>query len=166
MGQVRGEKIIQVLEHAICQLAAKAAKKGEKYVFNASELQRVTGISRVTIGKQEDAIDEVLERVRATSRVRYGQANQQALYDRIENQEKKIKKLLKEAEVMRNHHAEIYKRLYTASIDMAGLVKKTVLDESVQHGKCILCNGKVDKNICKLKNNVVPLNTGTKNRKR
>jgi len=50
--------------------------------------------------------------------------------NRIENQKKKIKKLLNETKTMRNHHAELYKLPHATSFDMTSVsfVYKTLGD--------------------------------------
>lgn len=151
MAHVRGDKLVLILKDAIKLLAARAAEKSEDYKFNASELHRVTGISRVTIGKYEEEIEQVLEEVKASARIKYGQAHIQQLLNQIDSLESEKKKLKKENDALRIHHADIYSLLYSHSIDSAGLIKTELYKEIEKVGKCILCGAKIENK--KTKNN-------------
>ncbi len=156
---MRGKKLIKILEDAIRQLSEKAAESNKKYSFNASELQRVTGVSRVTIAKYEEEIEQILEDVKASARVRYGQAHLQALLNQIDNLSKDIKELAKDNHALRKHHAEIYKRLYSHSVDISGLIKPEVINEIESKGKCILCGTKISNSRVRKKSNVVSIDS-------
>lgn len=143
MAKLRGKALLKALEDAIKHLASQAADKEEQYIFNASELNRLTGISRVTIKKYETEIEEFLANVRARFRVRYGQAHVQALLDKIEYLTKDLRKLEKERNSILNHHIELYTLLYSKSFDMSGLIKPKLLTSNGKTGNCLLCGEKI-----------------------
>lgn len=141
MMQLRGEKLKNALREGIYALADKADKAGKTYVYNASELSRLIGPSRVTLKSHSDFVDEVLKELKAERRMRTGKAMQQHLLDRNERLETMNKALEREVNTLRTNHAEMFTKLLGSSKDLASLVASYV--ETVKDGKCLLCNSVV-----------------------
>ena len=141
MIQLRGEKLMSAIREGIYVLADKAEKAGETYVYNASELSRLIGRSRVTLRAYVAFVDEVLKELKAERRMRTGKAMQQHLLDRNERLETENEALKREVNTLRINHTEIYIKLLGSSKDLASLVASYV--ETVKDGRCLLCNSVV-----------------------
>lgn len=140
--QLRGQSLLDAIEACLRQLA----DENEVYVYNASELARRVGCSRLTLGKKGEFIDEILSKIGGEKRIKKDHPMIEHLYTRIERLERDKEKLEKELSALRANHVKIYSKLYMSSADMAVLVKPVVEDESIRQGKCILCNGPVIEN--------------------
>lgn len=121
--QLRGKKLQEHIRECLKSLAANAKAQGKEYKYNASELQRVSGVSRVSLNKYEEFIDHVLEELEATKKIEHGQAGIQHLLERIERLEEENRQLSVEALALREQHVRIFDVLYSQSIDAAILVK-------------------------------------------
>jgi len=121
--QLRGKKLQEHIHECLKSLAADAKAQGKEYKYNASELQRVSGVSRVSLNKYEEFIDYVLEEVEATKKIEHGQAGIQHLLERIERLEEENRQLSSEATALREQHVRIFDTLYSQSIDAALLIK-------------------------------------------
>lgn len=142
MVQLRGEKLKILIKEGITKLAISYGTK--KYVYNASELSELIKVSRPTLSRYAEYIDEVLKENAADKKVTKGTALIEIMREKIARLEKEKALLKKDLDTLRNHHAKIYDFLYGRSIDMAPLVKKIVLEESIAAGHCILCNQAID----------------------
>ncbi len=137
--QLRGQKLLDVIEACIRQLAAEK----ERYVYNASELARLVGCSRPTLNAKADFIDEVLTKIGAEKRRQSEHPLLEQLRERIEDLEADKKTLKKELSALRKNHAKIYSTLLNESVDASLLIKPIVKDESLKLGKCTLCSQKL-----------------------
>lgn len=66
--QLRGEALEKHIRECLKSLVADAKKQNKKYVYNASKLNRVSGVSRVSLNKYGQFIDTVLEEIGAKKR--------------------------------------------------------------------------------------------------
>lgn len=161
MLQPRGEHVKALIKDGMAKLAISAGTK--KYTYNATELSNLIGVSRPTLAKYIDYVDEVLKDVSGNKKIVKGEALIEFMREKIERIDKEKDKLKKDLDALRGHHAKIYETLYYRSVDVAPLVKRFVLDESKKTGKCILCNQAID--TAKLKepvNKVVQLSASKK----
>ena len=120
--QKRGKRILESLEASLKSLAAEAKQSNKAFKYNASELQRVSGISRVTQTKYAKEIDFVLEKIGAEEKIKYGKAGVQHLLERVANQEQKIKSLESELLALRGQHVMIFDKMFEQSIDLSVLL--------------------------------------------
>lgn len=134
--QLRGQALLDKIERCLKQLSSE--KKG--YIYNASELSRSVGCSRPTLNKHTEFIDKILNKINAGKRIKKDHPLVEHLYTRIDSLEAEKERLEKELNALRLNHANIYSTLYVNSVDVAILIKGTVEEESVKHGKCILCD--------------------------
>jgi len=141
MSQARGEKVKEIIRTGLGQLAAAA--KG-KYVYNMSELARLTGLSRSTLYKHEEFVNEVLKEMSADRRFAKGQAVLEFMRGKVERLEGEKIILKKEVEALRQCHAAIFEKLYDESVKSADLIRPVLKQESLASGRCILCGQEVD----------------------
>jgi len=128
--QLRGKKLQDRIRECLKSLAADAEAQGKVYKYNASELQRVSGVSRVSLNKYEEFIDAVLEELGAQKKIEHGQAGIQHLLERIDRLEQKNQELNQEVNALRAQHFKIYDVLYSQSIDASALIKVIIDDPS------------------------------------
>lgn len=157
--QLRGQSLLDAIEAGLRQLA----DENEDYVYNESELSRCVGCSRPTLGKKGKFIDEILSKIGGEKRIKKDHPVIEHLYTSINSLEADKDNLKKELSALRENHAKIYSKLYMNSINMAILIKPTVEDESIRHGKCILCNCPVIENHSSQDNSKVINITNDKN---
>ncbi len=154
MGQVRGEKVKEVIREGLHKLAADA---GGKYVLNASELAKATGVSRPTIYRHEEFINEVLKEISAERKFYKGHGVIEFMRERMERLENEKAELKNEVDTLRKHHAKIFEILYYNAVRLSDLVKSEVLKEIEESGCCTLCGQEVDATKFRQVNKVVPL---------
>lgn len=141
MARLRGDNVVNAIRTGITNLAAMA---GKGYKYNASELSRLTGISRPTLQKYSEVVDDVLKEIAANHRKIKGQIVTEQLRDKIARIEEENALLKRELETLRRHHANIYSKLYNRMQSIAPLVKSELALEAVEDGRCIFCNQEVD----------------------
>ncbi len=137
--QLRGQKLLDVIEACIKQLASE----NEGYVYNASELARLVGCSRPTLNAKADFIDEILTKIGAEKRRQSEHPLLEQFRERIEDLESDRKALENELSALCKNHAKIYSTLLNESVDASLLIKPIVEDESLTLGRCILCSQKL-----------------------
>lgn len=137
--QIRGQALLSAIENGLRKLSSEK----ENYVYNSSELSRLIGCSRPTLNKKAKFIDEVLSKIGAEKRIKKDHPMMEHLYTKINFLEEEKVKLTKELNALRQHHAEIYSRLYIHSIGASILFKNIVEAETISAGKCILCDSPI-----------------------
>ena len=141
MSHVRGEKVQEIIRKGLCNLAAGTEGK---YVYSVAELARLTGLSRTTLYKHVQFVDEVLKDIEADKKASRGHSVIEFMREKMGRIEGEKQQLKKEVDVLRNQHAQIFKNLYMQSANLASLVKPVVVQESKEAGHCTLCQQEVD----------------------
>lgn len=157
MPQLRGESLKNAIRDGIILLAKKAKEGRKKYIFNASELTRTIKVSRPSLAKHADVIDEILAKLKSEKRERTGQATFEHLRAIIEKLVNEKDKQRKEIDTMRKHHVDIYSILLESSSSLSCLIKPIVREAYIREGKCIICNSNVEVDVANVRNNVRPL---------
>lgn len=134
--QLRGEALKVVIRNNIREMAKMAGKSG-RIKIEMSALAEVVGTSRQTLYKLRDFIDECVLECKAERRVADGSGERKKLDQKVETLQARIIELTAELESMRRHHAELYRKLYANSSDLAALVKPALVKAS--KNVCILC---------------------------
>jgi hypothetical protein len=134
--QLRGQALLDLIESSLRKLASGK----ENYIYNASELSRLTGCSRPTLAKKEAFIDEVLNKIGAEKRIKKDHPMMEHLYSKIKSLEDDNARLTKELTALRQNHVAIYSKLYIHSIGSSVLFKNIIEAETISNGKCILCD--------------------------
>jgi chromosome segregation ATPase len=137
--QTRGQKLRDEIVETIREHAERAARQGEKYVYNASEIAREMGVARSTLLRNEDVVTATLAEIRARRRFRDGSAAIEALKERNATLQDVIKAKELEIERLHQHQADLYDRLIRHSVDVGALFCGYAADASRDLGKCILC---------------------------
>lgn len=138
--QLRGEKLLKHIEEGIKKLAAEA---DGKYTYNASKLSEALGVSRPTLGKHIDLIEKVLKDISANRRFENGQGVIQLMQEKIERLEFEKESLKNELGVLRNHHSQIYLKIYHHAADLKPLIRPIVEEEFIESERCILCQQQI-----------------------
>lgn len=138
---VRGDQVKELIANGIRKLASAA---GREYVFNATELSRFTGVSRPTIYSHSELVDKVLEEVKAQRKLTNGEASAVFLREKVEKVKGESLAFRQELDVLRRHHADIYERLYRASVRLVALIAPEYRSMSLRDGSCVLCRQAVD----------------------
>lgn len=155
MPRVNTEDVKNRIREGILKLAAE---DGKDFTYSPSTLSKVANVSRPTLYKYADYIDEVLNGVKARRKLAKGMGVIEFMRERTDRTEDEKKALVAELKVMRKHHIDLYQKLYYESASLAAVIKPVLLKESVDLGKCILCSEAVNASILK-KNNVVNIST-------
>lgn len=150
MTQLRGEDLKVAIKKGILDLYKT---HGKKYIYNATELSDFIGVSRVTLNKYREFIDNILNQKRLERRKTNNEGLIADLNDKINKLEEEKVELIRELDAMRKHHTEIYSTIYMNSYDAAVLIKAKLQPRDAK--KCYLCGGDIKH---KIKSNVVPIN--------
>jgi len=135
--QLRGKDLEQHIKDGIKKLATEAVGK---YTYNASRLSEAIDVSRPTLLRHSGIIDQVLKDLAASRRLENGQGAIQFLQEKVQRQASEIVSLKQERDLLRNHHAEIYLRIYHHATDLEHLVRPIAEKEIFEADRCILCN--------------------------
>ncbi len=144
MVQLRGEKVKELIRDGLNKLSLAAGVEGKRLTYNASELSALIGVSRPTLYKYSEFIDEVLKDLSADKKNAQGLAVIGFMREKMERLETEKSLLKKEVDVLRKHHAKLYETLYSQSAKLAPLIKPIVAQENKEAGRCILCNHVID----------------------
>jgi len=136
---VRGGKLEEKIADGIKKLVAEAKEANRKYVYNASQLSVAIKVSRPTLAKHADVIEKALKTAAAEKRMERGEGAIQLMREKMERMESENESLKKEVEVLRNHHAEIYLKVYYHAADLEPLIRPIVEEEMFDADRCILC---------------------------
>jgi len=142
--QVRGDDLRDKIEAGIKELAAEAKIAKKKYVYNATQLAAKICTTRATLTKHNDVVDKALKELAGQRRVEKGEGALQTLREKVERLELEAENMKKELEVLRNHHAEIYQKVYYNAGDLEPLVRPIVEEEMFDADRCILCLHKIE----------------------
>lgn len=142
--QVRGDDLRKKIAEGIKRLAAEAKAANKPYTYNASHLAAAIGTSRPTLAKHSDIIDKVLEGLTAKKRMENGEGAIQLLREKVQRLESEKEDLKKELEILRNHHAEIYRSVYYNAGDLEQLIRPIVEEEMLEADRCILCHHQIE----------------------
>jgi hypothetical protein len=142
MRHPRGEKVKELIRDGLRKLAAEA--EDGKYTYSASQLSKLIGISRPTLYKYEEYVDEVLKEISADKKFAKGTAVIEFMRGKVARLEAEKQQLKKEVDALRQHHVDIYEALHYQSANLAPLVRPTAVQESKESGRCILCKQEVD----------------------
>jgi len=137
--QIRGQKLWEEIAATIRDHAERAARQGQKYVYNASEIAREMGVARSTLLRNEAVVTATLAEIRARRRNRDGSASIEALKERNAALLEAIKAKDLEIERLHEHQADLYERLIRHSADVSVVFRGYAVDASRNIGKCILC---------------------------
>ena len=133
--QLRGQDLLNAIESCIRDLSSQK----DNYVYNASEISRLTGCSRPTLNAKAVFIDGVLDKIGAEKRLRNTSPQIEQLYVKINKLEAEKTMLETELNILRKNHAQIYSTLLNHSVDVSVLIAPIVKDESLKQGVCMLC---------------------------
>lgn len=136
---VRGQKLRDKIVETIRGRADEAVRRGECYVYNASEIARDLGIARSTLLRNEEIVTAVLAEIQARRRYRDGSASIEALKERNALLQEAVKSKDAEIAQLHRHLAELYERLIRHSVDVGMVFKGYAVDASHAAGHCILC---------------------------
>lgn len=136
---VRGQKLRDKIMETIRARADEAAKRGERYVYNASEIARDLGIARSTLLRNEEVVTAALAEIQAQRRYRDGSASIEALKERNALLQETVKSKDAEIAQLHRHVADLYERLIRHSIDVGAVFRGYAVDASQMVGHCILC---------------------------
>lgn len=142
--QARGEKLEKKIVEGIKELAAEAIEAKKKYVYNASQLSAHINVSRPTLAKHADVIEDTLKKIAPQKRERYGDGVDRLMQEKMERIESENESLKKELEVLRNHHAEIYLMVYHHAANLEPLIRPIVEEEMFEADRCILCHHPIE----------------------
>ncbi len=137
--RLRGSKLEARIEDVIRALAADAERADGPYVFNASEVARLVPTTRPSLRKHESKIKAVLSELDARRRNVSGDSTKDRLEKRVKFLEKNLADRDRMLAGLREHHIEIYLRIYGASLDGKILIGPVLRAESVVLGECVLC---------------------------
>lgn len=149
--KLRGKKLEQAIRDGIKTLASQ----NDNYIYNASELSKFIGTSRVSLNKYRNIIDEVLYVLKAEKRTSTGSMLNEQLLMKIERLELENQNLKKSLASFRGHHVELYQRLYMNSYDMSQLIRPVLVQESIETKNCILCNSEIKQEAINKKTNSI-----------
>ena len=133
--QLRGQDLLNAIENCMRDLSSKK----DNYVYNASEIARLTGCSRPTLNAKADFIDSVLDKIGVERRLKSTNPQLERLHVKINKLEAENTKLERELQSLRENHAGIYSTLLNHSVDASVLIAPIVQDESLKQGACVLC---------------------------
>ena len=112
---VRGQKLRDKIVETIWTRADQAASRGERYVYNASEIARDLGIARSTLLRNEAVVTTALVEIQARRRYRDGSASIEALKERNALLKETVKSKDAEIAQLHRHLADLYDcLLYTS----------------------------------------------------
>jgi len=155
--QLRGEKAIQYLAKWVEYLQYKSSQEGKPYVFNQSELEELSGISRKTIRKnQQEVLDLAGQGIAAKKRD--GSATVLALQTRVDHLTEENERLNDLLNSLRIHHLRLYEALsdHPDSFEAKQLLSGLHIEYANSSGECPLCGGAI-KDTIKKKSNVYAL---------
>lgn len=136
---VRGQKLRDKIVETIRGRADEAVRRGERYVYSASEIARDLGIARSTLLRNEMIVTAVLAEIQARRRYRDGSASIEALKERNTLLQEAIKTKDAEISQLHRHLADLYERLIRHSVDVGRVFRGYAMDVSDVTGHCILC---------------------------
>jgi hypothetical protein len=136
--QMRGDELDEAIIASIKQLAKEAGKQGLSKI-NLTQIAALVGTSRTTLYKKSEFIDECIAKVKSERRLANGSVERERLEHKVQMMQSDIDGLEQKLQALREHHAQLYRRLYANSSDLADLVKPIVIAESVEAGACTLC---------------------------
>lgn len=136
---VRGQKLRDKIVETIRVRAGQAASRGERYVYNASEIARDLGIARSTLLRNESVVTTALAEIQARRRYRDGSASIEALKEGNALLQETVKSKDAEIAQLHRHLAELYGRLIRHSVDVSAVFRGYAVDASQMSGHCILC---------------------------
>lgn len=137
--QVRGQKLREKIVETIRIRADQAASRGERYVYNASEIARDLGIARSTLLRNEAVVTTALAEIQARRRYRDGSASIEALKERNALLQGTVQSKDAEIAQLHRHLADLYERLIRHSVDVGMVFRGYAVDASHVAGHCILC---------------------------
>ena len=114
MKQLRGEELKKAIRKGIERLSAE---RGASYVFNATELAKHIGTSRVTLNNYRYFIDDVLEGIKAQRRKSNNEGLVAKLRQKVGLLENENANLKEQLQALREHHAAIYDAIYAHSVE-------------------------------------------------
>lgn len=155
--QIRGEALDDAIKISIKQLAKEAGKKGLSKI-NLSQIAESVGTSRTTLYKKNDFIDQCIAEVKLERRLANGSGERERLDHKVQLMQANIEDLERKLRALREHHTQIYRRLYANSSDLSELVKPIIVKESIEAGACSLCGHEFqDENALNVRKKVVEI---------
>ena len=137
--QLRGEPLKEAIRKGIRFLF----NRNDDYIYNATELAKLVGTSRVTLNKLDDVIEEELNKLNIERKTSSGSLIIDNLLEKIQRLKEDKEALKNELDILRRNHIEIYERLYSNSYDMSQLIKPIIRSESLK-SICGLCGSQLD----------------------
>lgn len=136
--QLRGKMLEDAVRKAIMQLVKEAGKKGVIKI-NTSRIAEAVGTSRTTLYKMNDFVDRCITEAKAERRLSDGSSERIKLEMKVKTLQATILGLTNKLQGVRQHHVDLYRRMYASSSDLAELVKSNLVLESNDVGVCVLC---------------------------
>lgn len=136
---MRGQKLRDKIVQTIRVRADEAASRGERYIYNASEIARDLGIARSTLLRNEAVVTTALVEIQALRRYRDGSASIEALKERNALLQDTVRSKDEEIAQLHRHLADLYERLIRHSVDVGMVFRGYAVDASHVAGHCILC---------------------------
>jgi len=136
MAHVKGDKVRAKIKDGLEKLATQY---GKNYVYSPSELSRLINVSRPTLYLHASYIDEILESIKAERKQAKGHGIIEYMRERMAKMEQERDSLKRELNILRQHHGQIYQRLYYEGKNISAIVKPVVMQESIEQNQCILC---------------------------
>ena len=116
--QKRGEEVKQLIREGIIHLS----NKDNNYKYNASELSRFTGITRMTLSRYSSYVNEVLDEIQAHKKEVTGSGIIEQMRDKIERLEKENEELKSENNTLKCDYTEIFQALYENSEGISKII--------------------------------------------
>ena len=116
--QKRGEEVKQLIKEGIIHLSSK----DENYKYNASELSRFTGVTRMTLSRYSSFINEILDEIQVHKKEVTGSGIIEQMKNKIERLEKENEELKSENNALKCDYSEVFQNLYENSEDVSKIV--------------------------------------------
>lgn len=116
--QKRGEEVKQLIKEGIIHLSSK----DENYKYNASELSRFTGVTRMTLSRYSSFINEILDEIQVHKKEVTGSGIIEQMKNKIERLEKENEELKSENNALKCDYSEVFQALYENSEDIGEIV--------------------------------------------
>lgn len=145
------------IEAAMRKAANQARKNDREFKADMSSLARDIGVSRPTLYKHAQFVEDMLRHLQIERRRVDGDAARTALAERVERIERQRDTALEEVDALRRSIAQIYQTLALNARPLAALVETQLRDHGIENGACPLC-GSDGGRLSKVGSNVVTLN--------
>lgn len=133
--QKRGEALKQAIRNAILAEKAEADKAGKVYAFNAVRLAESLPVSRTTIQKHLEYIDDILDSINARRRVHSGEGQRLSLQARLDRTKKELEAKTKAHDALAISYGALLNGVMMSSNDPTLIAKlKRHIDRAAEQG--------------------------------